>query len=394
MTTHAAQQVGAGRRQQVVAGQLTLGDELIDATQAFVEPFGHPHGHGLVEGHHGRGHESTELAIERGDLRPVGARRTRRLGVDGGDGRLELVRPWRPPAQRPLDERHALLDGDAVPEVAILVLQHHEVAIDVLARRASGIVQHEQGQETEDLRLVRHQLDEHPRDAHGLLAQIASYQRLAARGRVALVVDEVQHGQHASETVGELVIRRHAVGDARQLDLALGPHEALGHRGLGHHEGPGDLRCRQSTEGAQRERHPAVDRQGRVAAREHETQTVVGDGFHIVLPLEVRRRVRWGRRADGGSLLVGPPTLAAQPIERSVARGGGDPRPRTVRHPFRRPAGERNLERVLHRVFGEVPVVVAGDEGRDDPTRLAAEDVRRELVVVGRTAGPLSHPSP
>ena len=92
--------------------------------------------------------------------------------------------------------------------------------------------------------------------------------RSPALARVALVEDEVDDGEHAVQAVGHLGVDRHLVRDVRGGDLALGAHEALGHRGLGDEEGARDLRRGQAAEGAQRQRDAGVHRQRGVTAGE------------------------------------------------------------------------------------------------------------------------------
>ena len=62
--------------------------------------------------------------------------------------------------------------------------------------------------------------------------------------------------------------------------LRLGPHQALGHRRLGYQEGPRDLGRRQAAQRAQAERHPRLEGQRRMAAREDQAELVVAhDGI-------------------------------------------------------------------------------------------------------------------
>jgi hypothetical protein len=70
---------------------------------------------------------------------------------------------------------------------------------------------------------------------------------------------------------------RHPVGDAGCRDLRLGAGQALGHRRFGHQERFGDLGGGAPRQGSQRQGHPALQRQGRVAAGEDEPETVVFD---------------------------------------------------------------------------------------------------------------------
>ena len=78
-------------------------------------------------------------------------------------------------------------------------------------------------------------------EADRLGAEVLAHEALAGARRVALVEDEVDDGQHAGEAIRQLLVARDAVGDAGGGDLALGAHEALGHRRLGDEERARDL---------------------------------------------------------------------------------------------------------------------------------------------------------
>ena len=58
---------------------------------------------------------------------------------------------------------------------------------------------------------------------------------------MALGEDQVDHGEHGPQPVGQLGGAGDPVGDVVGLDLLLGPDDPLGHRGLGHQERLGDL---------------------------------------------------------------------------------------------------------------------------------------------------------
>ena len=126
---------------------------------------------------------------------------------------------------------------------------------------------------------------------------------------------------------------------------------------LRHEERPCDLGDRQTSDRAQRQRHPGGERQGRVAAREDQAQAIVVD---------VRGFRRLGSRAQHPKRrLFG--SRRAQPVDRAVARRGGQPCRRAIRDAVLRPAHERRREGVLGRVLGDRPVARAPDQPRDDP---------------------------
>ena len=66
--------------------------------------------------------------------------------------------------------------------------------------------------------------------------------------------------------------------------------------------------------------------------------------------------------------------LAAQAVDRAVARGRGEPAAGVGREPGLRPAFARDEERLLDHLFGEVDVAEETDQGGDDPTGLLPED--------------------
>ena len=65
--------------------------------------------------------------------------------------------------------------------------------------------------------------------------------------------------------------------------------------------------------------------------------------------------------------------LAAQPVDRLVARDPGDPGAGVVGDAVARPALERDHERLLHRLLGEVEVAEDADQAGDRPPRLVPE---------------------
>ena len=80
--------------------------------------------HGAVELDYRGRIEAKEHPIQRGNLRPVGRRRCLGLGMQRGNGRLDLVRTNPAPAQQSrLDELQAFADFVVVPQGAILFLK-------------------------------------------------------------------------------------------------------------------------------------------------------------------------------------------------------------------------------------------------------------------------------
>jgi hypothetical protein len=59
--------------------------------------------------------ERVEQVVELDDLRPIGGVPRRRGGMDGGNRRLDLIRPRSVATQQGADDRMALLDEPGVP---------------------------------------------------------------------------------------------------------------------------------------------------------------------------------------------------------------------------------------------------------------------------------------
>ena len=220
-----------------------------------------------------------------------------------------------------------------------------------------------------------------PSQADRLGAQLAPDERIAGRGRVALVEDQVDHVQDPIETLGQQLGRRDAIRDAGGADLALGADESLRERRLGEQEGTGDLGRGQAAQRPEGQGHPGVHRECRVTAREDESQSIIRD-VHGVLR---RLRIDGSQRRDRGLAserldLLGQPAAPAQPIDRTIARRRRDPGSGVVRHPSRRPGFEGGDERVLDCLLGKVEVAEDPDQRGDGPALLLAEQPIDELM--------------
>jgi hypothetical protein len=82
-------------------------------------------------------------------------------------------------------------------------------------------------------------------------------------------------------------------------------------------------------------------------------------------------------------LLLDEGPFPPQPVDRAVARNPGDPGARVVRQPVRRPALERDDERLLDRLLGEVEVAENADQRRDRPSRLTPEQAVDDSSLIG-----------
>ena len=234
-------------------------------------------------------------------------------------------------------------------------------------------MQEHQRQEAPRLGLVGHQLDQDPTQPDGFGTELATDHAVPGRRAVALVEDQVDDRHHRGQAFGEQVVGRDPEGDAGVPDLPLGPHQPLGHGRIGHQEGSGDLLGGQSAQGPEREGHAGFCGQGRMAAREHQAQPVVGDGAHATraggrVPALLERR-------HGRQLLpfLGQALLPAQSVDRLVPGGRGDPGAGVVRDAVRRPPLERHGERFLDGLLGQVEVAQDPDEGGDRPSLFLPE---------------------
>ena len=102
--------------QEVCAGGVEVAvlvqRQSVDDRQSRLRPLRLGDGDRPVELHHRRGRQMRQLAVERGDLRPVAWL----LGVQGGDGRLDHVGAVAAQRQRAVERLPALGDLAAVPQ--------------------------------------------------------------------------------------------------------------------------------------------------------------------------------------------------------------------------------------------------------------------------------------
>jgi hypothetical protein len=107
-------------------------------------------------------------------------------------------------------------------------------------------VQEHQREQPERLRFVRHQHREQLRQPDRLVAELVADGLAAGARRIALVEDEVEHGQHGAQSLGEKVVGRDPEGDPGVADLPFRADEPLCHCRLGDEERMRDLRRRQA----------------------------------------------------------------------------------------------------------------------------------------------------
>ena len=234
------------------------------------------------------------------------------------------------------------------------------------------------------LRGGRDELQRQSDEPDRLGGEIDADEPLAGGRRVALGENEVQHAQHAVQALGQLIEGWDSVGDARVRDAPLRPCDPLRHRRLRDEERAGDLCGREARDGAQCQCHPAFERQRRVRAREDESQPVVG--ILIPCPCDEVCHIR-GERPAGQLIhrahlleLASLVRRAPDPIERGVARDGGDPRAGVRRKPVERPHSGGLLEGVLRGILRETPVPGDADECHDDARPLVPVSARQRII--------------
>jgi hypothetical protein len=149
---------------------------------------------GPVEQHHRGRRQLLQPVVEQPDLAPVRVLVVRGLGVQRGDGRLDLVGAGPAQSEGPVEQAGGLGDQGLVPASPVLVGQPDQAAPPVEPGRGPGLVQQHQREKAQDFRLVRHQPVQHPGQGHGLGRQIAPGGLAARAGQVALVEDQVDHG--------------------------------------------------------------------------------------------------------------------------------------------------------------------------------------------------------
>ena len=224
------------------------------------------------------------------------------------------------------------------------------------------------------LRLVGHQLGERPPEPQRLGRQLAA-------AAVALVEDQVDDGEHRGEAIGQQMVGRHPERDPGRLDLALRAHEPLRHRRLRHEERARDLAGGQAAERPQRQRDLRVGGQRGMAAREHELEPLVRECRRVHRVLH-----RLGHLEQAG--LRGQRAIAADAVDRAVARGRHQPGAGVGGDAVARPALRGDREGLLRGFLGEVEVAEEADQRSEDTAPLVAEGLFEDRYhsTIGRTS--------
>ena len=120
------------------------------------------------------------MVVELEDLTPVGVGGGRGVAVDGVDRGLDLERSRHVAAQARPHQGLALGDERSVPLAAVLVGEQHDGSIGRDAGGAARLGEQQQGEQSEHLGLVGHQLGQQPGQADRLGAQLVAHEVIAA----------------------------------------------------------------------------------------------------------------------------------------------------------------------------------------------------------------------
>ena len=158
---------------------------------------------------------------------------------------LNLIRTRRSSSHCLFNKRESFGNLGLVPKRAVLFFKGDQLTL-ANAGGAAGIVQQHQGQQRYVLRFAWHQVAQYAAQPDGFGAEIGAHELVAGGGDVAFVKDQIDHGLHRGEALGEAFGRRNFVGNVGFLNLAFGAYQALRERRFGKEKGFGDFRCAES----------------------------------------------------------------------------------------------------------------------------------------------------
>lgn len=368
----AAEKIGARRVEQMIILQLSAEGGCVELGESLARTVDHGDGDGAIERYDGRRLDAFELIVETQDPSPVRLLRAQNFAMLRGDGGLQGE--WASAAtQRFGYEREGLGDLLMIPKLTVLLFKNDDVAGVVEAGIAAGIVQEHEGDEASGLRggERRGESAHEASETDGLAGEIGANQLAAACGRVSLVEDEIDCGQHGVEARGHFIRIGDRVGNSGVANFALGANEPLRHGCGGDEEGARDFVRLKAAEGAERERDLRVQRERGMAAGEDEAKTVVGDFDGVVV-----RNFSDGREAilhERLDLLV-ETLFASDAVDGFVAGGLDDPGAGEIGHAGFAPLHERGGKGFLCRLFGEIEVADEPDEDGDDSAPLGTID--------------------
>jgi hypothetical protein len=228
------------------------------------------------------------------------------------------------------------------------------------------------------LGFVGHEGGEYAAEAERLAAELGPHPVLASGGRVALVEDEVDDLEHATQARQAILANRDLERDAGPGDGLFGPHDALGDRRLGDDIGPGYLGHREPADETKGKRHPGRHRQNWVAGDEDQADPVVVDllarhrAERGIVPVAGGRTDRL--LAPDLSVLGRQPALTAECVDRLAFTHGGEPRAGVVRGPVAGPLAERVDQCILSKLLSQSGVAGEGSQHCDHTGELDPVD--------------------
>ena len=131
----------------------------------------------------------------------------------------------------------------AVPSGAVLVGEAHQRGVGGEACRSSGFGEQHQGEQTDRLGFIGHQLHEDAAESDRFAREVGADEIVARRCGVAFGEDQCDRDEYDVQAVRQLGGGRDAIGGVVVAQLALRPHDPLRHRRLGYQERSRDLRC-------------------------------------------------------------------------------------------------------------------------------------------------------
>jgi len=246
-------------------------------------------------------------------------------------------------------------------------------------------VQQHQGQQALRFRIGQ-QVEQQPAEADGFGGEVGAGHRVAGRGRVAFVEHQIDDVQHGLEALGQLGRRGHLIRNAGVADLSLGTHDPLRDGRGRREEGARDLFGGEAAHLAQREGHARVGRQGRMTAREDQSQAIVVHRGVVVAVHGGRLRCALqfvGERRE--RRLVARP--APYGVDGPEAAGRDEPRSRIGGHTLARPLLHGGGKGVVHGLLGAFEVAEQPDERGEHAAGVRAVDGLDRLPCGVRSSG-------
>jgi len=283
--------------------------------------------------------------------------------VHGIDRRLNLI--WAPAVRAQATADHALAFGDHVPipARAILLGEQHEIAIARHTSRAPRVDEQHEREKAHCFGFVRQQLHDEAAEAGRFNAEVVANQPIAGCRCVAFVEDQVDNSENGAYATRKILCIGHPIGNGGVADLALRSNEPLRHGGFRNEECPRDLRRRQATEKAKRQRDLRRSRKRRVTAGEDQAQPLV---FHRAALFGIVARLQ---RCRLGMAFVAS-GFAPQPIDCAMTRGRDDPSCGASRQACGGPSFDRHGEGILDRFLRRIDVAEVADQDCHRPAVL------------------------